>query len=78
MAVLKAGDVCGEMAFLQKTAASASVIASDTKVHVDEIPARELQRLVETLPGFAARFYHSLAVILANRLQRTSGELVRQ
>jgi len=76
IATLNAGDVCGEMAFLGDSTATASVIADD-EVEVDEIWADDLRQLVTAFPGFGARFYRSLAVILAQRLRQTSKELLR-
>lgn len=76
IATLGAGDVCGEMAFLGDSTATASVIAND-EVELDAIWADDLRQLVATFPGFGARFYRSLAVILAQRLRQTSKELLR-
>lgn len=76
LAVLQRGDICGEMAFLQKGIASASVVAQ-MDVKADEISVRDLQQLADMYPGFAARLYHSLAAILAQRLVHTSAELTR-
>lgn len=77
LALLEEGDVCGEIAFLERTTATATVVAKDMQVEADAIPAQELRELLHTYPGFAARFYESLALILANRLRDTSAELVR-
>jgi CRP-like cAMP-binding protein len=76
LAVLEKGDICGEMAFVQRGIASASVVA-EMDVAVDEIRTEDLQHLTDTYPGFAARLYHSLAAILAQRLVHTSAELMR-
>jgi len=77
LAVLKEGDVCGEIAFLRRGVASATVVAKDMEVVTDAIRVKDLQQLVDTFPGFAARFFRSLATILANRLQHASAELIR-
>jgi hypothetical protein len=37
-----------------------------------------LRAIFEAFPGLASRFYMSLAVILAKRLQATSKELARE
>jgi len=77
IASLIAGDVCGEMAFLEDSTATAAVVAKDD-IEVDAIRADELRQLVAAFPGFGARFYRSLAVILAQRLRQTSKELLRE
>jgi CRP-like cAMP-binding protein len=77
IATLSVGDVCGEMAFLGDSRATAAVVAKD-EVEVDAIWADDLRQLVAAFPGFGARFYRSLAVILAQRLRQTSKELLRE
>ena len=77
IATLRAGDVFGEMAFLGDSTATAAVVATD-EVDVDAIWANDLRELVTMFPGFGARFYRSLAVILAQRLRETSRELLRE
>lgn len=69
LAVLKQGDVCGEMAFLHKGTASATVVAKDMEVIADVIHVDDLQQLIDTFPVFAARLFQSLALMLAKRLQ---------
>jgi CRP-like cAMP-binding protein len=77
IATLSAGDVCGEMAFLGNSTATAAVVAKD-EVQVDAIWADDLRQLITTFPGFGMRFYRSLAIILAQRLRQTSRELLRE
>ncbi len=77
IATLVAGDVCGEMAFLGDSTATAAVVAKE-EVEVDAIWADDLRQLVSAFPGFGTRFYRSLAVILAQRLRQTSKELLRE
>jgi CRP-like cAMP-binding protein len=77
IATLIAGDVCGEMAFLGDSTATAAVVAKD-EVEMDAIWVDDLRELVATFPGFGVRFYRSLAVILAQRLRQTSKELLRE
>jgi CRP/FNR family transcriptional regulator, cyclic AMP receptor protein len=77
IATLVSGDVCGEMAFLGDSRATAAVIAKD-EVEVEVIWADNLLELVSAFPGFGSRFYRSLAVILAQRLRQTSKELLRE
>jgi CRP/FNR family cyclic AMP-dependent transcriptional regulator len=76
IAVLSAGDVCGEMAFLGDSTANAAVVAKD-EVEVDAIWADDLRELVAVFPGFGVRFSRALAVLLAQRLRETSKELPR-
>jgi CRP-like cAMP-binding protein len=71
-------DICGDMAFLEKSTATAAVIAKDEVVEVDAIRADDLRRLFESFPGLGARFYRSLAVVLARRLRETSKHLARE
>jgi CRP/FNR family transcriptional regulator, cyclic AMP receptor protein len=77
IAVLRPGEVCGEMAFLGDSTATAAVVAKD-EVQVDAIWADDLRQLISIFPGFGMRFYRSLAIILAQRLRRTSKELLRE
>lgn len=65
------GDVFGEMAFVDNAPASASVVA-DTAVRALCIPAEMIQALMMGDLGFAGRFYHSLALTLAERLRDTT------
>lgn len=65
------GDVFGEMAFVDNAPASASVVA-DTAVRALSIPAEMIQALMMGDLGFAGRFYHSLALTLAERLRDTT------
>lgn len=68
---LEAGEVFGEMSFLENTGASASVVA-DERVEVDVIDGPHVQALLVSVPGLATRFYQSLAVALSARLRQTS------
>jgi CRP-like cAMP-binding protein len=72
IAFMHPGEQFEEMSFLDQSAASASVVA-DERVEVDAVDGAAIQRLIESIPGFATGFYHSLAVALADRLrERTS------
>jgi CRP-like cAMP-binding protein len=77
IATLSEGDICGEIAFLGDSTATAAVVAKD-EVEVDAIWADDLRQLVAAFPGFGTRFYRSLAIILAQRLRQTSKELLRE
>jgi CRP-like cAMP-binding protein len=78
VATLRADDICGDIAFLEKGRSSATVIAKDTEVEVDEVNAEELRAIFEAFPRLASRFYQSMAMILAQRLKDTSRELARE
>ena len=71
---LGAGEVLGEIGFVEDRPASASVVAEEACV-VDVIEGDALQSLIAAEPGFAARFYHSLAIALARRTR--SADLAR-
>jgi CRP-like cAMP-binding protein len=78
VAQLGPGDVCGDMAFLEQGKASATVVARDEQVEVDQIAFSELSNILDAFPGLASRFYHSLALVLVQRLRSTSAELARE
>jgi CRP-like cAMP-binding protein len=73
LTTLGAGEVFGEMAFVEDRVASASVVA-DGEVEVDVIDGSFVQALLYSVPGFAARFFQSLAVTLSARLRGTSDQ----
>jgi extracellular factor (EF) 3-hydroxypalmitic acid methyl ester biosynthesis protein len=82
IATLGPEEICGDIAFLLKDEilkdrTSASVLAK-VKVEADLIEAEELGKLFESFPSVAARFYRSLAVVLARRLRETSRTLAKQ
>jgi len=73
IAQLRAGEIVGEMSFVDSRPPSASVVALEDSM-VLAIPRTSLtERLGD--PWFAARFYRSLAVFLANRLRNTVARL---
>jgi CRP-like cAMP-binding protein len=76
IAKLKAGDICGEMAFLEHAAASASVVA-ETEAEADVIDVTEVERIFGLYPHLQARFYRSVALLLSQRLRTTSAKLAR-
>jgi extracellular factor (EF) 3-hydroxypalmitic acid methyl ester biosynthesis protein len=78
VATLGPNDVCGDMAFLEQSRATAAVVAKEVNVEVDEIDTQDLRAILEAFPRLASRFYLSLAVILAERLKITSRELARE
>lgn len=73
VAQLRAGEIVGEMSFVDSRPPSASVVALEDSL-VLSIPSSELTTRLND-PNFAARFYRSLAVFLANRLRNTVTQL---
>ncbi len=65
------GDIVGEMSFVDAAPASASVVA-ETALRALCIPAEMIQALMRGDLGFSGRFYHSLALTLAERLRDTT------
>jgi len=62
------GQICGEMAFLENSVASATVTAQED-VEACAIEWSILNDLFELFPHLASRFYRSLAVSLSRRLR---------
>lgn len=66
------GEICGEMSFIEDTAASANVVAyEDLEAYHLDRPA--LEKLFELFPHLASRFYRSLATNLSRRLRELIG-----
>jgi CRP-like cAMP-binding protein len=74
VAELKAGDVVGEISFVDARPPSASVKA-EVATKVGAVPRAALAARLQQDVGFASRFYQSLAVFLADRLRTTTGAL---
>jgi hypothetical protein len=66
------GQVCGEMAFLENSVASATVTAEED-LEVCAIEWAALLDLFELFPHLGSRFYRSLAVNLSRRLRDQIG-----
>ena len=74
VASLFSGEIVGEISFVDSKPPSTSVIAAeDCKVLA--IPRNLLSARLEHNPGFAARFYRSVSIILADRLRVTTARL---
>jgi len=71
LAHLYLGAVFGEMSFLTHEKASATVVAEEP-VQLLSLEHDKIKAMLDADDGFAARFYHSLAVTLADRLRETS------
>jgi CRP-like cAMP-binding protein len=74
IARLVAGDVCGEMAFIESSITSATVVA-ETESEADAFDLAELSEIFSSYPHLEARFYKSVALLLSQRLRLTSAEL---
>ncbi|WP_019991411.1 cyclic nucleotide-binding domain-containing protein [Rudanella lutea] len=74
IATLGAGEVVGEMSFLESRPPSVSVIVTKPsdifQISRDKISARML-----TNADFKANFYYALALFLSNRLRKTTDQL---
>ncbi len=74
LAKLSKGEIVGEMSFLDNRPPSASVIALENSL-VLAIPRKQLAAKLQQDSGFAARFYRSLAVLLADRFRNTISQI---
>src|ERR1700719_3780138 len=63
-----AGEICGEISFLDELPATANVVAKEP-VEAYYLDRPTLQSLFELFPHLGSRFYHSLAAILSRRLR---------
>ena len=66
------GEVCGEMSFLEDTAASATVMA-ESDLEAYQLDRATLQSLFELYPHLGSRFYRSVATNLSRRLRELIG-----
>ena len=72
IAELGVGEFVGEMSFVDSSPTSATVTA-DGPVTVYSIARDRLVAHVREDDGFGARFYHAIAIFLADRLRHTIG-----
>lgn len=70
IAVLLAGEIVGEMSFVDSRPPSASVVAAQDS-HLLVIPRSILTSKLNKDDAFAARFYKAVAILLADRLRKT-------
>ncbi len=68
VALLKVGDVVGEISFVDSRPPTASVRAQVESL-VGAIPRDQILERIRENIGFAARFYQSIAIFLADRLR---------
>jgi len=74
---LHAGELFGEMGFVEAVEASASVVA-DGVCDVDVIEAAHVHAMIAADPMFAASFYRSIADLLSRRLRATNVEALSE
>lgn len=71
LARLSAGEIFGEMSFIEEVPTSAQVIA-ETGVEIVKFDKDHLRRLLASDHAFAARFYKSIALSFSTRLRKTN------
>src|SRR3954451_1566645 len=69
------GEICGEMAFLENSKPSATVIATND-VEAAAIEWSALSELFQLFPHMGSRFYRSIAISLSRRLREQIGPRV--
>lgn len=74
---LQAGEIFGEMSFVESYAASASVI-SDDEVEVLVFDESGVNSLMEADPTFTGQFYRSLAEVISRRLREVTARSVSE
>jgi extracellular factor (EF) 3-hydroxypalmitic acid methyl ester biosynthesis protein len=74
LAQLGAGEIVGDVSWLERRPASASVRAQESSL-VAAIAAPELDEMLTADAGFASRFHRGLAVLNASRVRRLTGQL---
>jgi CRP-like cAMP-binding protein len=74
VATLYAGEIVGEISFVDSRPPSATVRASQHS-HVLAIPRALLQSRLATDAWFASRFFRAIATFLADRLRTTTARL---
>ncbi len=68
VALLAAGEVVGEMSFVDSAPPSATVLAAGP-AYVLEVPKSALEAKIAADNGFGMRFYRAIALFLADRLR---------
>jgi CRP/FNR family transcriptional regulator, cyclic AMP receptor protein len=74
VATLLAGEIVGEMSFVDSRPPSASVVAAQDS-HLLVLSRAVLSSRLQTDNAFAARFYRAVATLLADRLRKTTSHL---
>lgn len=65
------GEVIGEMSFVESSGATADVRA-DGQVTMDIVEKDAIEAILTSDPGFSARYFRSLAIVLAARLKQAT------
>jgi CRP-like cAMP-binding protein len=71
MAILGRGEFFGEMSFVDGAPTSARVVAEEA-TRLRMIDEANIERFERVDPSFTGRLYRSIAIILVQRLRRTS------
>lgn len=74
IAKLEAGEIVGEMSFLESRPPSVSVIVTEPSI-VYQISREVINARLSTNMEFRANFYYALALFLSNRLRKTTDQL---
>ena len=74
IAKLEAGEIVGEMSFLESRPPSVSVIVAQPSV-VYQISREMINARLSTNMEFKSNFYYALALFLSNRLRKTTDQL---
>lgn len=74
VAKLEAGEIVGEMSFLESRPPSVSVVVTKSSV-VYQISRDTISTRMATNPEFRSNFYYALALFLSNRLRKTTDQL---
>jgi CRP/FNR family cyclic AMP-dependent transcriptional regulator len=77
LARVGAGEVLGEISFVDRRPPTATVTAAEPS-EVLAVPRTVLSEKLQEDPAFAARFYRAVAVFLADRLRSTLQQLGRE
>lgn len=74
VAKLEAGEIVGEMSFLESRPPSVSVVVTKPSV-VYQISRNTISTRMAANPEFRSNFYYALALFLSNRLRKTTDQL---
>lgn len=74
VATLLAGEIVGEISFVDFRPPSATVVAAEDS-HLLVLPRSVLNTKLDSDAAFAARFYKAVATLLADRLRKTTSHL---
>jgi len=69
IATISDGEIFGEIAFLEGSGATASVVADEDNTVIHVIEGYYLDILFDYFPHLSGRFYHYLATVLSTRLK---------